>query len=344
MSSNTSIVVCGKKYDIGTRVVLWNESGGMSAYDTAVYETEDRKTGKITVVKGKRYKSRLTLGGTPDLEKLKKIVWQFVLHHSGLYRSLDTYETLQQRGLSVHFICDDDGALYQCLDVRERAYQAGGNNAMSIGVEIDSRAVAGRYPDAYNEANQRRHKVGPRRVVLDTIHGMKMKGFDYSDAQYATLIKLGRALIEIFPLIKPDFARNTGGSIIKTELANPKSHQGFICHYQITKQKIDPISFDFARFLTGIRGSTHDVTVPTTPTHNEPNQAPVVETYSLDTWLDRQKALKQLGYDPGQFDGVFGPNTKEALRAFQAYAGLSPDGIWGPRTLIAMRQALGGAK
>lgn len=336
MSNNTSIVVCDKKFDIGTRVVLWNEPGGMSAYDTAAYETEDRRTGEVVVVKGKRYKSRLALGGTPNMEKLKKVVWQFALHHSGLYRSRDTYETLQQRGLSVHFICDDDGTLYQCLDVRERAYHIGTNNAMSVGVEIDSRAVAGRYPDAYDEVHQRKYKVGPRRVVLDTIHGMKMKGFDYSDAQYATLIKLGKVLVEIFPLIKPDFARDSAGDIIKTELADPKNHHGLICHYQVTKKKIDPISFDFERFLAGLND-----TAVAHPALEVPASVPTAHMFVLDTWLDRQKALKQLGYDPGQLDGIFGPSTKEALRSFQAYHGLNPDGIWGPRTLSAMRQALG---
>jgi len=344
MPNNTCIVVCDKKYDIGTRVVLWTEPGGFSAYDTAAYETEDRKTGKVEVVKGKRYKSRLALGGTPDLAKLKKVVWQFGLHHSGLYRSKDTYATLQQRGLSVHFILDDDGTLYQALDVRERAYHMGTNNAMSVGIEIDSRAAAGQYPDAYDEVHQKKYKVGPRKVKFDTIHGMKMKGFDYSDAQYATLAKLTKTLIEIFPLIKPDFARNASGAIIKTELANPQKHQGFICHFQATKKKIDPISFDFDRFLKDVNGTAAAV--------GETDAAPVVEEEplgtdegeeaSLDTWLERQQALKQLGYDPGTLDGDFGPNTRHALQQFQTDQGLTADGVWGPKTEAALRAALEG--
>lgn len=254
--SNTCIIVCGKEFDIGTRVVLWTEPGGFNAYDTASYETEDRKTGKIEVVKGKRYKSRLTLGGTPDFEKLKRIVYQFALHHSGLYRSADTFETLQQRGLSVHFILDDNGTLYQTLDVRERAFHIGTNNAMSIGIEIDSKALASKYPDAYDETHQKKYKVGPRNTKTDVIHGMKIKGFDYSDAQYETLAKLAKTLVKIFPLIRQDFARKNG-SIIKTELANPLDHKGFICHFQVTKNKIDPIAFDFDRFLNSVTGKEY---------------------------------------------------------------------------------------
>ena len=84
--ANTCIVVCGKKYDIGTRVVLWNEPGGFNAYDTTTYRTQDRKTGKTILIQGKRYGSRLALGGTPSLAKLQKLVYQFALHHSGLYQ------------------------------------------------------------------------------------------------------------------------------------------------------------------------------------------------------------------------------------------------------------------
>jgi hypothetical protein len=329
---NTSIVVCGQKFDIGTRVVLWDEPSGLCAYDTKSYETQDRKTGEIVVVSGKRYKSRLVLGGTPKLEKLKKIVWQFALHHSGLYRSRDTFEVLQQRGLSVHFICDDDGTLYQTLDVRERAYHIGGNNAMSVGVEIDSRATAGQRPDAYDEVHQRKYKVGPRQIRSDTIHGVKMKGFDYSDGQYAALVKLAKGLARIFPLIRPDFPRGADGKIIKAELKDPKSFKGFICHYHVTRTKIDPLAFDYARFLANFDGKT--IALPANL------DVPVVGGPDLSTWLGRQKALKILGYDPGTFDGIFGPRTKAALQAFQQDNGLDPDGIWGPNTETAMKGLL----
>ena len=327
MSDNTSIVVCGEKFNIGVRVVLWSEPGGLNAYNTAVVKTQDRKTGKITVVKGKRYRSRLALGGTPKLGKLQGIVKQFALHHSGLYRSRDTYDTLQGRGLSVHFILDDDGTLYQTLDVCERAFHIGGNNSISVGIEIDSRAAAGRFPDAYDEAHQRAHRVGPRRVKIDTIHGQRMKGFEYADAQYATLVKLTRSLLEIFPLIKPDFPRNATGDIVKTTLANPKGHQGIICHYHVTDTKIDPISFDYDRFLAAIGSPV------------EESEPPAIFN-QLSDWRGRQAALEALGYDPGPIDGIFGPRTEDALMRFQNGFGLVSTGRWDAETEAAMKQAL----
>ncbi len=42
---NTSIIVCGKKFDIGTRVVLWNEKNGLNGYDTStiINKEQDNK-------------------------------------------------------------------------------------------------------------------------------------------------------------------------------------------------------------------------------------------------------------------------------------------------------------
>ena len=64
------------------------------------------------------------------------------------------------------------------------------------------------------------------------------------------------------------------------------------------------------------------------------------EEISLDTWGERQEALIALGYDPGPVDGKFGPSTERAVKAFQADAGLTPDGIWGAKTEKAVTEAL----
>jgi len=46
-----------------------------------------------------------------------------------------------------------------------------------------------------------------------------------------------------------------------------------------------------------------------------------------------QKALKGKGFDPGEIDGVFGPHTEAAVRAFQLQHKLVPDGEAGKQTL-----------
>lgn len=45
-----------------------------------------------------------------------------------------------------------------------------------------------------------------------------------------------------------------------------------------------------------------------------------------------QKALKSIGIDPGEIDGVYGPHTAAAVRAFQLQSGLVPDGEVGKAT------------
>ncbi len=51
-------------------------------------------------------------------------------------------------------------------------------------------------------------------------------------------------------------------------------------------------------------------------------------------WI--QYSLKVAGFDPGELDGVMGPNTHAALVKFQVYAKLNPDGIFGPKTKAAL--------
>ena len=57
-----------------------------------------------------------------------------------------------------------------------------------------------------------------------------------------------------------------------------------------------------------------------------------VEAPDAETTLNRrgvresQKLLRQLGYKPGGVDGIVGPRTRTAVRAFQADLGVTPDG------------------
>ena len=49
-----------------------------------------------------------------------------------------------------------------------------------------------------------------------------------------------------------------------------------------------------------------------------------------------QVALRAHGYDPGPIDGIVGPKTAGAVRAFQRRAGIHADGLAGPRTRMRL--------
>ena len=53
-----------------------------------------------------------------------------------------------------------------------------------------------------------------------------------------------------------------------------------------------------------------------------------------------QKGLLALGYDVGAVDGLIGPRTRAAIRAFQADHGLSPTGKVSEELALALRLEL----
>jgi peptidoglycan hydrolase-like protein with peptidoglycan-binding domain len=54
-----------------------------------------------------------------------------------------------------------------------------------------------------------------------------------------------------------------------------------------------------------------------------------------------QRLLMVRGHNPGPVDGIFGPQTEAALRAYQEAAGLDADGIAGPKTMEAIKDVGG---
>lgn len=302
---NKSIIVKGKQYNIGTRTITWEE--GLNGYDTSRYITEinNRRTGKTEriIVEGKRYSSR-------GFNKVS----QFFLHHSGLYTAKDTFHVLHnQRRLSCHFILDDSGILYQTLDLKEKAWHGGQNNSISVGLEIASRANATKRPDAYSPANCKRYNVLPRKKKIDCINGQWIWGYEYNDKQYETIIRLSIALIDIYSL-NPEFPFALGAN--RKTLKYPKKHNGLICHYHNSIQKIDPIALDYKRIINGIKNKN-----PYEPS-----------TFKELTISEQQIFLSMKNLYTGRVDGICGPKTKAAIQKFQRIQRLSPDGIWGPKT------------
>lgn len=78
-------------------------------------------------------------------------------------------------------------------------------------------------------------------------------------------------------------------------------------------------------------------TVPTTT-----SSTTTTSPYGGATLLTQviQMELTALGYFEGATDGILGPMTEDAIKAFQTDAGITADGAYGPETYAALADAL----
>ncbi len=158
--------MAGQRFHTGTRVVTWMDPGGYNAYQ-----------GAQPISQRPAARARTKAGGN-QLAALQEIVDQFVLHYDACGLSKICFNALRERGLSVHFLLDVDGTIYQTLDLQERAAHATSANDRSIGIEI---ANIGAFPPgeaAQFEAWYQRDATGVVRFrVPARIRGSARKTF-----------------------------------------------------------------------------------------------------------------------------------------------------------------------
>jgi N-acetyl-anhydromuramyl-L-alanine amidase AmpD len=205
----------------------------------------------------KRYSTRGPLrryGNNPPIDAVRSVIKQFVLHHDGCSSADMCFSVLQnERGLSCHFLIDNDGTIYQTIDLALMAYHAAAWNTASIGVEFCNRGDAKKEPDYYS--NGRR---GPARDVKPCkINGHTILAFDYTPLQYENFIKLARALQRLLPNLPAEFPQSSAGvqSWDTMPTAASFGFSGYIGHYHLTNQKWDPGPFDFKDFCRKVRGA-----------------------------------------------------------------------------------------
>ena len=279
------IVVAGQLFHTGTRVVTWMDPGGYDAYRVerrfAPYEESSwvkTLAAKPDLKDPNRYGLRFAKlspeeiervrGGGWDLPTLQRVVDQFVLHYDVCGIAKQCFNILHDhRGLSVHFMLDLDGTIYQTLDLKERAYHATTSNHRSVGIEIANMGAYG--PNAtqvldqwYARDAQGRtiitvpQKLGdplirtagfvgqPARTepVRGVIQGQELMQYDLTPEQYKALIRLTAALHRIFPKIKLDYPRGADGKLLPVKLPDDElaRYEGVLGHYHIQTNKTDP--------------------------------------------------------------------------------------------------------
>jgi N-acetyl-anhydromuramyl-L-alanine amidase AmpD len=279
------IVVCGQYFHIGTPVVLWTDPGGYDAYRverrfSPIEEADWKKSQELVKDLGtpNRYNLRqagLTpeeiervRGGGWDLPTLQRVVDQFVLHYDVCGTSRQCFKILHDhRGLSVHFMLDLDGTIYQTLDLKERAWHATTSNTRSIGIEIANMGAYGdteksplgdwyakdthgrtriTIPERFGDGGIRTPNFVGRPArnepVMGEVQGRTLTQYDFTPEQYKALAHLTAALSQVFPNIHCDYPRDEQGRLITRKLNDVvlEGYQGVIGHYHIQTNKTDP--------------------------------------------------------------------------------------------------------
>ena len=200
------------------KVVLWSEENGL----------------------------KLKGGYTPYFEP--RDISMFVNHWDVCLDSKTCARVLDKRGISVHFCIDNDGTIYQLVDMNHAAWHAGGKswNHSSIGVEI-SNAYYPKYQSWYENKG-----FGKRPIISgEKVHGSDMEDFTgFYPVQLEALKALWKAVHEGLgiPLEAPV---DDTGETLKTvsKQAERNKFRGFVSHYHLTRRKIDCAGLDIEELL-----------------------------------------------------------------------------------------------
>ena len=175
----------------------------------------------------------------------------FVCHWDVCLSSESCFKVLQNRGLSVHFLIDNDGTIYQLMDMNDVAYHAGSKkwNDRSIGVEI-SNAYYPKHQDWYVKQG-----LGERPLITDAVvHGEKLDPFTgFYPQQIEALKALMRAVNKATGIpLKTPLDRSKGTNTTVSKKAASGDFEGFISHYHLTNRKIDCAGLDLKKLLREI--------------------------------------------------------------------------------------------
>jgi len=212
------------------KVVLWDESDGFKS-DKGCYTD---------------------YSGKPDRKPT-----MFVNHWDVCLSAESCATVLNRRGISVHFLIDNDGTIYQMLDTQHKAWHAGisryeGGNSKGIGVEI-SNAYSLKYQDWYVK------KGFGERPIQDNayVHGRTLSPFlDFYPIQLEALKALWKA-VHIGINIPLEYPKNLAGHVetgVHKDCERGKFH-GFCNHYNFTKGKIDCAGLDLPSLLDEVKKS-----------------------------------------------------------------------------------------
>ena len=212
------------------KVVLWSEDGGYKM-----------RPGTYTDYSGKEDRN-------PTM---------FVNHWDVCLSSEHCARVLNKRGISVHFCIDNDGTIYQLLDMQHKAWHAGitngvGGNPKGIGVEI-ANAYYLKYQGWYVK-----NGFGERPVQENGwVHGRTLPPFtDFYPVQLEALKALWKAC-HVGVGIPLEYPKNSEGNIdtgVNNNCVKGKFN-GICNHYNFTRGKIDCAGLDLPTLIEEVKAT-----------------------------------------------------------------------------------------
>ena len=220
------IVYNGEFYPIEwDKVVLWSEKGGLKSRSGTYYDYTGRP---------------------------KRTLRYFVNHWDVCLSSTSCQRVLDKRGVSVHFLIDNDGTIYQTLDMQHAAWHAGSErtNRPSVGVEITN-AYYLKYQEWYVDKG-----LGERPVIEEAwVHGHRIGPFmGFYPAQIEALKALWKAIHHgaNIPYETPLNQFEKTSTKYEQDVAYGK-FKGFVSHYHVNKGKIDCAALEISALLDEVK-------------------------------------------------------------------------------------------
>lgn len=207
------------------KVVLWSEEGGLSAKPGNYYDYTGRA---------------------------KRNIRLFVNHWDVCLDSTRCNDVLNKRGISVHFLIDNDGTIFQTLDMQHGAWHgsSGRVNRASVGVEI-SNAYYPKYQNWYEKRG-----FGERPTMKDVVvHGQKLPEFlGFYDVQIQAAQALWKAIESTTAVEYKAPLDNNGNTSTKYEQdVVYGKFAGIVSHYHCSKKKIDCGGMDIKALIEEIK-------------------------------------------------------------------------------------------
>jgi len=203
------------------KVVLWSESGGHKSKAGTYYDYIGRPPRKIRL---------------------------FVNHWDVCLSSSSCQQVLDKKGISVHFLIDNDGTIYQTIDMQHGCWHAGSTrvNRASVGVEI-SNAYYPKYQAWYVK-----NGYGERPLVENSrVHGESLDPYlDFYPVQIRALKALWKAIHEGLEIPYEAPLTQFGNTSTNYEQeVKYGAFSGFISHYHVSKTKRDCVNLDIKALL-----------------------------------------------------------------------------------------------